>query len=239
MAEYPTLANLLAGPSTREEYIERYGIDPQAPFMERTGQALGQFAKQAPLALMGFRAPSAQASMRPFNPNAPKAPLPKAPEGEAVAQGLYEAMLGRPPGGAPGSGHWYPFGIPVAKSPIPHAIAAGAGYGIWNVLGGPEAWHDLKAMHTQGTPEYEAEQRRKTAVLDDMRRRRESEAQSREELVGYYGPEAMEFGIPYGAEGMRRWARQPHNDVIRGRQGHQNNLPYANGIPFPPDPNKP
>ena len=151
MAEYPTLANLLAGPATREEYIERYGIDPQAPFLDRTGQALGQFARQAPLALMGLRAPSAQASMKPFNPKAPDAPLPKRPDGEDVAQHIYDAVLGRTRKAGeqvaqPGSGWWNVLGQPIPKpsNPLPWLGAGGVGYGIYRGLGGPEIVEDFK-----------------------------------------------------------------------------------------------
>lgn len=107
--------------------------------LARTLRYLGQFARQAPVAAAGLRAPMAGAGMRAFNPAAPESPIPRAPLD--VAQTAYELALGRPPNGAPGSGHT-PGGWP--KSPLAWAGAAGTGYGIWTYGGGPDLLRDWR-----------------------------------------------------------------------------------------------
>lgn len=137
------LANALLSalaPISYEEWSSKNAVRPDETQAQRTGRSFSEFAHQAPTALLGLSAPAATASMSAFNALAPKAPLPRAPQG--VGQSVYEAVLGRPPGGAPGSGHtangW-------AKSPLAYLLAGGAGYGWWNGMGGPETWEQLKS----------------------------------------------------------------------------------------------
>ena len=151
----------------------------------------GDFARQAPLALMALRPGTAAGSMRPFNPKAPPEPLPKRPEASGdngLAQHVYEAMLGRTRGagqsvGEPGSGWWMVGGQPIPKPTniLPWLASGGVGYGIWKGLGGPEAWQGLRDVFTPGTPEYERSQAQKAgsrALLDAWRAERETAVQT-------------------------------------------------------------
>ena len=110
-----TLAQVLAGSPPAENRLaeDRYpygkprfpNLDPRAYFDDQTRKDyaqepfLNKLGEIAPWALMGLRAPSASASMRPFNPKAPAEPLPKQPGPAFSVNGWgqrgYEAMLGR------------------------------------------------------------------------------------------------------------------------------------------------
>jgi hypothetical protein len=135
-------------------------LDPRAYFDPGSRDAYAQepwhegLSAVSPWALMGLRPGLAQGSMRPFNPRAPEGPLPKRPQGDGdsgAGQHIYEAALGRTrkPGqdvAEPGSGWWSVGGQPIPKpsNVLPWLGAGGAGYGVWNLLGGPEAWQELR-----------------------------------------------------------------------------------------------
>lgn len=155
----PTLANILAGQPTVEDSVAGpypYGRprfpnpDPRAYFdagsqeafrNEGMGDRLNDLRTTLPWALMGMRPGVASVSMRPFNPKAPEAPLPKQPEpamsDNGWAQHLYEVALGRKrmlgdEVAQPGSGgKWGPL-----KSPLFWLLNAPLQYGIWKAWDG-------------------------------------------------------------------------------------------------------
>lgn len=146
------LAEMLAQYGNAPE-VERYpygrprfpNLDFRAYFDEGTRKAYAQepwyegLPAAATAALLAMRPGSASGSMRPFNPKAPEAPLPKRPDtslgDNGVPQHIYEALLGRtrdprsphapaPAGSAHVGGHWL-----LPKSPLAWLGAALAGYG--------------------------------------------------------------------------------------------------------------
>lgn len=174
MADY-SLADMLQGRQPQAEEARPYGrpgfpnLDPRAYFQQppESGTGLQNFAQQAPWALMGMGARPAPSGSAAQALNMQK--LPRRPDSEAVAQGMYEAVLGRPPGGGPGSGHMNPNGrLPIPKSPLAWLASGGVGYGVWNALGGPEALQGLRDIYTPGTAEHEREQQRLSAFMDGV-----------------------------------------------------------------------
>lgn len=131
-------------------------LDPRAYFQPPdpdSGTGLQNFARHAPWALMGLGprpmpTGSAATALRVQK-------LPRKPDGEAVGQSVYEAILGRPPGGAPGSGHWNANGrFPIPKSPLAWLLMGAGGYGGWKVgdkiFGAEQAWEDLNYRREHG-----------------------------------------------------------------------------------------
>ncbi len=115
---------------------------------------LGDFARSAPLALGGFRAPvptSTAANALGMKPIPRKADMGAGDNG--AQQHVYEAMLGRTRNSAtpnqpaePGSGWWNVGGQPIPKptNVLPWLGAGGVGYGIWNLGGGSDLMEQQK-----------------------------------------------------------------------------------------------
>ncbi len=158
MADDATIAQLaktLAGQEERYPHGKpRFPtVNPFAYFHEPSQKNLAKepwhegLPAYAAAALAAMRPSAHTTSMQAFNPKAPAQPLPMRPtiDGEAIAQAGWEAALGRPPGGAPGSGHWNANGrFPIPKSPLAWLMMGGAGYGTYSAMGGPEAWDKLR-----------------------------------------------------------------------------------------------
>ncbi len=154
------LAKILAAqPSQQREskvygpFGEEYGVDYVDP--PPLGAALG--------ARFGFRGIPQAKFPGPWAKESTQAPRParewKEPGDDSVGQHIYEALLGRvrQPGEAvaqKGSG----------GSWLPWLVSGGVGYGVWNALGGPEQWEELKRSmkndYTPGAPGWEKRQLR-------------------------------------------------------------------------------
>ena len=153
---------LLGSPPAAQEQQYPYGrprfpnADPRAYFdigsqeafrNEGMGDRLSDLRTTLPWALMAMRAAPASTSMRPFNPNAPEAPLPQQPKpamsDDGWGQHVYEALLGRKRmlGQAvaePESGN-------VMRSPLFWLLSALGGYGsykLWGLDKEPLPWEN-------------------------------------------------------------------------------------------------
>ena len=94
---------------------------------------------------------------------------------------MYEALLGRPPGGGPGSGSPW-------KSPLFWAAQAGNLYGNWKLWGGDERLEDARYRYNHGRfPEddpnnsrYDRERWERIGRYEGESAQREAEAADRE-----------------------------------------------------------
>lgn len=107
---------------------------------------LGAFMQQAPTALLGMGPRTASGAAAAATGVEGKA---MRPDGGSVAQHLYEAALGRPPGGGPGSGSPW-------RSPLFWGLQAGNVYGNYKLWGIDEAIDAVKRENDPSTPEYAA-----------------------------------------------------------------------------------